>query len=213
MNSDERRAQLLEIAALCFAELGYSKTTTARIAEDAGVTEPVLYRHFRGKRHLHTETIRLILGESQVRFSDTVADEPDGAKKLLAMVMDYPTFARDRRDRLRVIDRSLADCDEAEACELLKDYYEELIAATRDVVREGQSDDSITDDVDAEALAWMLVMAGIGYRMLLGLGVSGLESRRLPMQLACLVRSVISPCRDDEDGDDDADDAASHSER
>ena len=44
--AEERRAALLETACRLFSEGSYRGTTTAEIARAAGVTEPVLYRHF-----------------------------------------------------------------------------------------------------------------------------------------------------------------------
>ena len=51
--AEERRASLLSIACGLFARRSYRGTTTAEIARAAGVTEPVLYRHFASKRALY----------------------------------------------------------------------------------------------------------------------------------------------------------------
>ena len=42
----------MDVATKLFARNGYEATTTAAIAEAAGVTEPILYRHFEGKQDL-----------------------------------------------------------------------------------------------------------------------------------------------------------------
>ena len=52
MRSADRRRQLLEVAADRFARLGYRGTTTADLAKAAGITEPILYRHFDNKLDL-----------------------------------------------------------------------------------------------------------------------------------------------------------------
>ena len=52
MRARDRRRQLLEVAADLFARYGYRGTTTARLAEHAGITEPILYRHFDNKQDL-----------------------------------------------------------------------------------------------------------------------------------------------------------------
>lgn len=53
LKASNRRRQLLDAALPCFARAGYRRTTTARLAEAAGVTEPILYRHFDSKRDLY----------------------------------------------------------------------------------------------------------------------------------------------------------------
>jgi AcrR family transcriptional regulator len=54
MRAPDRRRQLLDAALPCFARSGYRGTTTAELAEAAGVTPPILYRHFTGKLDLFT---------------------------------------------------------------------------------------------------------------------------------------------------------------
>src|SRR5207244_5649937 len=51
--AEERRAHLLETACHVFSRGSYRGVTTAEIAREAGVTEPVLYRHFASKRDLY----------------------------------------------------------------------------------------------------------------------------------------------------------------
>src|SRR5438067_12182421 len=52
LKAPQRREQLIEVATKLFAKWGYDATTTAAIAEAAGVTEPILYRHFDSKQEL-----------------------------------------------------------------------------------------------------------------------------------------------------------------
>jgi AcrR family transcriptional regulator len=49
----ERRRQIVEAALGVFSTGSYAGATTAEIARAAGVSEPILYRHFRSKRELY----------------------------------------------------------------------------------------------------------------------------------------------------------------
>jgi AcrR family transcriptional regulator len=49
----ERRLALVEAALRVFSEGSYAGATTAQIARAAGVSEPILYRHFASKRDLY----------------------------------------------------------------------------------------------------------------------------------------------------------------
>src|SRR5215831_8301430 len=53
IRGEERRARILAAAADLFAEHGFAGTTTRRIAEAAGTTETVLFRHFPAKHSLY----------------------------------------------------------------------------------------------------------------------------------------------------------------
>src|SRR6516164_4665876 len=63
MKSEERRAAIVRSAIRIFAEKGFRGTTTRELAAAAGVTEPVLYQHFRAKGDLYTAIIELKAGE------------------------------------------------------------------------------------------------------------------------------------------------------
>lgn len=47
---EQRREQLLGVALEIFSRHGYHKASMDDIAESAGVSKPVLYQHFPGKR-------------------------------------------------------------------------------------------------------------------------------------------------------------------
>jgi AcrR family transcriptional regulator len=57
MRSAERRAAIVRSASRLFAEKGFRGATTRELASALGVTEPVLYQHFRAKRDLYTAII------------------------------------------------------------------------------------------------------------------------------------------------------------
>jgi len=51
--ADERRASIVAAAEQLFAERGYAHTRIEDIARAAGVSKPILYRHFASKKALH----------------------------------------------------------------------------------------------------------------------------------------------------------------
>ncbi|HZT32992.1 MAG TPA: TetR/AcrR family transcriptional regulator [Bryobacteraceae bacterium] len=57
MSSSQRRAAIVASAVHLFAEKGFRGTTTRQLAAAVGVTEPVLYQHFRTKGELYSAII------------------------------------------------------------------------------------------------------------------------------------------------------------
>ena len=57
LSGEERRAQLLRVASQLFARQGFSSTTMDEVAEQAGVTKPLLYQHFDSKKALYIELV------------------------------------------------------------------------------------------------------------------------------------------------------------
>lgn len=67
MTSDERRAAIMETATKLFSERGFRGTTTRALAEALGVSEPVLYGHFKSKRDLFEAIIEVKSREGVAR--------------------------------------------------------------------------------------------------------------------------------------------------
>ena len=59
LDSDERRKTIVAAAVPLFARKGFAGTTTKELAEAAGISEALLFRHFPSKKHLYSEILRL----------------------------------------------------------------------------------------------------------------------------------------------------------
>jgi AcrR family transcriptional regulator len=81
----EARRRLREAALTLYREHGYDATTTAQIAERAGVTERTYFRHFADKREV------LFDGEAELRtvLVDAVAGSPSGMPPLDVLVRAF----------------------------------------------------------------------------------------------------------------------------
>jgi AcrR family transcriptional regulator len=101
------RDQLLSAAARVYAEAGYRGATTRRIAEEAGVNEITLFRHFGSKETLLHEAI------ARAGADDAVAPLPDHpvdpAGELTAWARAHLASLRARRSLIRTC---MAEMDE-----------------------------------------------------------------------------------------------------
>jgi AcrR family transcriptional regulator len=81
MSAEDRRLQIVAIAAELFSRKGFSGTTTKEIAEGAGVSEAIIFRHFATKGDLYaaildhkvrqaTERVKAQLEEAASRKDD-----------------------------------------------------------------------------------------------------------------------------------------------
>src|SRR5579871_6380499 len=67
MRGEERHAAIVRSAIHLFAEKGFRGTTTRELASSLGVTEPVLYQHFKTKRELYGAIIEAKAGQASER--------------------------------------------------------------------------------------------------------------------------------------------------
>lgn len=63
LTSSDRRLAILDNAELVFVRSGFHSTSTREIAEACDVTEPVLYRHFKGKEDLFLSVLARMFDE------------------------------------------------------------------------------------------------------------------------------------------------------
>jgi AcrR family transcriptional regulator len=109
----ERREQILDAATRAFARTGFTATGLDDVADEAGVTHVILYRHFASK----TDLYRAVLDRARARLADTVgadhydeetipgllsaaAADPDGFRLLFRHAAREPDF-RDVVDSIR----------------------------------------------------------------------------------------------------------------
>ncbi|MFI1471343.1 TetR/AcrR family transcriptional regulator [Streptomyces wuyuanensis] len=79
LSPDARRSQLLDVAAALFAARPYDEVTMEEVAERAGVSRALLYRHFPGKRDLfaalYERVAEQLLAESRVDPADSLVEQ------------------------------------------------------------------------------------------------------------------------------------------
>jgi len=76
----QRREQILDAANRAFARGGYTATGLADVAEEAGITRVLLYRHFDSKSDLY----RAVLDRAYARLEHQVTADEDGIAALVA---------------------------------------------------------------------------------------------------------------------------------
>ena len=98
-----KRDAILKTAARLFAVQGFDGTTTIQIAREAGVTEPLIYYHFKGKDDLFTHIIAATFSEYFSRIDDLEKnpDSPFGQiQKLIELQYD---IAEEMPDEVQLI--------------------------------------------------------------------------------------------------------------
>ena len=130
---------MLEAASAIFCRGTYRGTTTAEIAKHAGVTEPVLYRHFRSKRDLYLACLEEAWQDTRELWDLAIADEPDPTLWVMAMGRAY-LATKDRRGQLAHLwMQSLTEVsDDPEIRKFLRRQLQSVHAYVADVMRRSQ---------------------------------------------------------------------------
>jgi AcrR family transcriptional regulator len=158
----ERRAAVLDCALREFSEGSYRGTTTAAIARVAGVTEPILYRHFASKRDLFLACLDESWAQVRELWEQAVAEETDPAQWVRAMGLAY----RDAKGLRRVVSslwiQALAESSEDRQIGVyMRRHLVEVHAFVADVHRRAQQAGGVLDGRDPDVEAWIFLSIGL----------------------------------------------------
>lgn len=99
----ERRAHLLVAAQRVFAANGYHAAAMDEIAEQGGVSKPVLYQHFPGKLELYIALLESHVDELVGRVRDALASTTDNKLRVRAAVGAFFDFVNGDAGAFRMV--------------------------------------------------------------------------------------------------------------
>ena len=159
LSAADRRQAIVGAALKVFSERSYAGATTAQIAREAGISEPILYRHFGSKRDLYLAC----LDEAWRSFRETaeraLAEDPVGC--LGAIADAYMA----KKTRIRLVDlwiQALNEAsDDAVIAKAVRRQIREVHAFFAGVIERGQELGSLNAERDPVAEAWIFVAGGL----------------------------------------------------
>jgi len=192
MRKAERKRQLLEHAKQLFVTHGYQDTTTEKIAAAAGVTEPVLYRHFESKKALFLEVLRDIRHATLERWNADAGGLTDPLVKLHAIADMYLGTTREHALEFRIMHRTLIESDDEEISASLRAFYLDSETLLALIISEGQQTGVFRRNLDPRVAAWEMIRTALGYTLTLPLGIPLYEELDyLPRAIECLLNCLL----------------------
>ncbi|HKP18996.1 MAG TPA: TetR/AcrR family transcriptional regulator [Gaiellaceae bacterium] len=160
--ASERRAAVVETACRVFARCSYRGATTAEIAREAGVTEPILYRHFQSKQALYLACVDETWARVRAAWDEALAAEPDSRLWIPAMGRAFFEFREQRSVLAGLWAQALAEAsDEPELRKHLRWHLRGVHDYVAGVTRRAQALGGIPADRDARAEAWIFIAVGV----------------------------------------------------
>ena len=160
----ERRRCVVDSAVRVFSRSSYHAATTAEIARECGVTEPVLYRHFHSKRELYLACLDAAWAHVRNLWENALDNEPDPALKVGAMGRAYIEQQR-AGDRIMLSDLWVQALNEAADDAAIRTYLRNQMREVHDfvagVIRDAQAARGIPKDRDPDAEAWIFISLGL----------------------------------------------------
>jgi AcrR family transcriptional regulator len=149
----ERRQAILDAAMRVFATGSYAGATTADIAREAGVSEPILYRHFGSKRELYfaclEEAWARLLAAFEAKFTELgPSPVPPFAAIPHAVRVAAPTLW------MQAVTEAGED---PEIRKFVRRHMREVHGYLAAFIRAGQEAGKVQPDRDADAEAWIFL--------------------------------------------------------
>ncbi|RZQ62634.1 TetR/AcrR family transcriptional regulator [Amycolatopsis suaedae] len=148
----ERRAQLLAAAQRVFAANGYHAAAMDEIAEQAGVSKPVLYQHFPGKLDLYIALLESHVDELVRRVREALASTTDNKQRVPATVGAFFDFVNGDAGAFRMVFESDLRGEPA-----VQQAVDRATSASVDAITETITADAGLDEDKARLLAVGLV--------------------------------------------------------
>jgi AcrR family transcriptional regulator len=163
LSAPERRQAVVETACRVFAKGSYHGSTTAQIARETGVTEPVLYRHFSSKRELYLACLDAVWTRVRGVWEQALEGEPDPAHALGAIGRAY--LEERGAGRVVLVDLWIQALTEAahdpEIRRALRAQVREVHDFVAGVIRDSQAAGGVIGERDPDAEAWIFISLGL----------------------------------------------------
>jgi TetR/AcrR family transcriptional regulator len=153
---------VLDTACRVFGRCSYRGATTAEIAREAGVTEPILYRHFESKRALYLACVDETWVRVRAAWDDAIAREDDPREWLPGMGRAFAAFKEHQAALANLWAQALAEAgDEPELRRHLRRHVRDVHEYVARVIERAQAAGAIAPARDPAAEAWIFIAVGL----------------------------------------------------
>jgi AcrR family transcriptional regulator len=154
--AEERRQAIVRAALRVFTSASYAGATTAEIAREAGVSEPVLYRHFASKRDLWLACLDAAWDETRKRLAGKIGLFTGGT----APTGQQSPWRSPTMPNLWI--QGLTEVGEDPVVRrAIRRHMRDVHDFVADEIRLGQERGAIPADRDANAEAWVFISGGL----------------------------------------------------
>ena len=157
----ERRQALIETAIKAFTAGSYRGATTAEIARAAGISEPILYRHFASKRDLYLAAVEHVWRGVRAKWEGIADSGADPGAWVGQMAKANVSLTGGKFILAELWVQALAEAGEDPE---LKKYLRKHLREVHDFIAaklvEAQASGGIAPERDADAEAWIMLTGG-----------------------------------------------------
>ena len=157
MSSEERRASIIEAAITIISHTSFERCTTALIAREAGVSEPMIYRHFQSKKGLQLAVLDTISKDLSALIDNNTRNlKSINLPEILWFVDQLMNQIFENQNRLSVLLKGLALEDQG-AREKMWEIFQSIHGVMKMVLKKLTVMENTGHDGRIKILSWILV--------------------------------------------------------
>jgi AcrR family transcriptional regulator len=158
----ERRRALIETAVKVFAAGSYRGVTTAEIARAAGVSEPILYRHFASKRELFLAAVEHVWCDVRAKWEEIAGEGADPSAWVSRIGKANVSLTGSKFVLAELWVQALTEAGEdAELKKYLRKHLREVHDFIAGKLADAQAAGGIAAGRDPGAEAWIMLTGGL----------------------------------------------------
>ena len=147
--------KIVEAAIKVFAEKNYDTGTMAMIAEEAGISEAMLYKHFESKKDLFITCFQEIVNELMDRYRECYKNNPDDPLGYLEdSAVAYVRYIKESVNGSKYFSHLLSSAYDPELKKPLKDYFMASVDTVKRALDQAKKAGDLSKDADTELIAW-----------------------------------------------------------
>ena len=165
MKRDQRRVQLIQTSAELFARDGFESTTTKGIADAAGITEAVIYQHFKTKDELYDAAVEFYIEKVEELLRESSAlEQPDLSSMLKTLCVGWMYFAEDNANFTRMMLYSGLQGHQF-SCRFFNAISLPIMNAVRERIEKGQREGWVRENVMPMASTKAIMGAMVSFNL------------------------------------------------
>jgi AcrR family transcriptional regulator len=152
---EQQHRRIIQGAIKVFAEKNYDVGTMAMIAEEAGISEAMLYKHFDGKKELFVTCFQEIVQELMARYRECYKKNPnDPLQYLEDSAAAYLEYIKSSDGGSKYFSHLLSSTYDPELKKPLVEYFKASVNTVKAALDRAKKAGDLGKGVDTELLAW-----------------------------------------------------------
>ena len=164
--AEERRKQILKCAVKVFAKSNYRSAKMAEIANEAGISEAMVYKHFPSKKVIFLKILQHMSARIITFWEEEAQKQQDALNALKHMGLAYYKRMKRHPDELKVQFQAISEVDDKDIAEQLRRDHMSYIRFIDSILKKGVRQGSIKKNLDTGLIAFIFNGGGIVLNMM-----------------------------------------------